>query len=228
MSCNAVDGLAALAALAPLLTVLGLMVAAVSLIVAVLALWRTELRGPQPRLLLMSLPREANKWSVQAAAWSKDRRSVLPIQVNPEQFKVDKANGLNVVAGAQPGTGTLLNDGPRSGNVWDLTTSSDIPKPWTILLSISPDPPLAVPARGSIPVTVNITLIADCLSYEEALRALDHRHQVRLDIAYTAHRGPSSRASRQRVKATLEIDGAIQALEKYLNENREALGKPDD
>ncbi len=202
-------------------------VGVVALGVAVLALWRNNLRGPQPKLLLMSLPRERKEWFVQASARDPDGNSVLPLQVNPQRFRNLKANGLHIVAVAGTDTGTLINDGPRSGNVWDLASSSNLPKPWTVTVSISPPLPLAVPAHGSIPVTVSVHLTAESPTFRQAVHALTPRRQAHIELTYSAHRGPFTRTARRRVAATLDVTGAVEALEDYFRQNLAALGEAD-
>ncbi len=203
-------------------------VGVISLFVAALALWRTDIRGPQPKLFLLSLPGDQDQWEVQASAQNPERTEAVPLQVDESRFKTYKENGrLLISAGSRTnGAGALVNDGPRSGAVWDMTSSSSIPQPWTVHLSFEPSPPLAVVGRGSVPLTIGLSLTAECRTFQQALQALAALPSCRVEVAFSAHRGPFSRVARRRATASLELVSLRKALEDYFRQNQEALSDP--
>ncbi len=75
-----------------------------------------------------------------------------------------------------------------------------------------------------MPVAVQVDLMADSPTFEQAFRALAPRRQAHIELTYRAHRGPFTRAARRRVEATLDVTGAIEALEDYFRQNQAALG----
>jgi hypothetical protein len=180
-----------------------------SLIVAGLALYRAELRGPKVSLRMLQGPSQWDSLTIEYANLTDDYGHPEPVP----RGKVDELQSVTITLGGEC-LASLDNDGPKEGTIWDVRGSVEhLPSLWNAQIGTDLPRMQAVGEKASTPVAVTVSLCAQSVKLAAALAEFDRDHQpMLLHIEYMARRGILG--SPGKGKASLALDS--QPVRDYL------------